>query len=112
MVSKTNTGLCFSGKKDSWLRLQREVCGMHVFLYQLVFGRAGSQKAHRGGEKVLQDVRQGAMRCLALLDLPSHLLKSQSGAATAVAIGGKEGGLCDRSLLGFVCTLLHPPAED
>lgn len=29
------------------------------------------------------------------------VLKSQSGAATAVAAGVKEGGLCDRNLLGF-----------
>lgn len=31
------------------------------------------------------------------------VLKSQSGTATAVAAGVKEGGLCDRNLLGF-CT--------
>lgn len=67
---QNQTGLGFSGKKDSWLRLQREVCGMHVFLYQLVFCCAGSQRVHIGGKKMLQDVRRGAMRCLILLDLP------------------------------------------
>lgn len=64
VVSKTNTGLCFPGKKDSWLRLQREVCGRHVFLYQLVLCCAGSQRVHIGGKKNVVECKTGSCEIL------------------------------------------------
>lgn len=108
VVSKTNSGPSFSGKKDSWLRLQREVCGMHVFVYQLVFSCAGSQRVHIGGGKSAAECKASNNKMLDPFGFAFTVLKSQSGTATAVATGIKECYLI--AMLSFVCP--PPPAED